>query len=62
MLYAGARGETEAQMAQHNDAGLRIVGFGCDPEIARQMINRWVADETQDRIDNIRHAFFVVLE
>lgn len=40
-------------LAQHYGAGLRIVNFARDPETARQMINRWVADETRDRIENI---------
>ncbi len=34
-------------------AGLRVVDFSQDPEGARQMVNDWVAEETNERIENI---------
>lgn len=40
-------------LAQHYGAGMRIADFARDPEGARQVINRWVADQTRDRIENI---------
>lgn len=40
-------------LADHYDGGLREIDFGADPAGARETINRWVADETNDRITNL---------
>ena len=37
----------------HYGAGLREVDFGSDPEGAREEINDWVAEQTEDRIDDL---------
>jgi serpin B len=40
-------------LAVNYDAGLRTVDFAGQPEAARQEINQWVADETEDLIQNL---------
>jgi serpin B len=40
-------------LAQNYGAGLRTVDFTEDPEAARQAINRWIEEQTQDRIQDI---------
>lgn len=37
-------------LASHYGAGLNLVDFATDPESARQTINQWVEDETEDKI------------
>lgn len=37
----------------HYGAGLRILDFAADPELARGTINDWVAKRTEDRITNL---------
>lgn len=39
-------------LARHYDAGMYQMGFG-DPELARTSVNRWVADKTEQRIDEL---------
>jgi serpin B len=34
-------------------AGLRLVDFGGDPEAARQTINRWVSEQTEQKINDL---------
>ncbi len=38
---------------EHYGSGLREVDYQSDPEGAREEINAWVADETEDRIDDL---------
>lgn len=40
-------------LARQYGAGLRAVDFAQDPESARQAINEWVAEATQERIQNM---------
>lgn len=40
-------------LADHYGGGLREVDYQTDPERARQTINEWVADRTEDRIDEL---------
>jgi|YNPMSStandDraft_1061717.scaffolds.fasta_scaffold00706_6 serpin B len=40
-------------LAQNYAAGLRLVDFRADPEAARQVINQWVSDQTEQRIQNL---------
>ncbi|MCL4876696.1 MAG: serpin family protein [Anaerolineae bacterium] len=40
-------------MNANYEAGLQQVDFAADPEGARQQVNQWVADQTEDRIQNI---------
>jgi serpin B len=40
-------------LAAQYGAGLRVVDFQGAPEVAREAINAWVAQETQERIDEI---------
>jgi serpin B len=40
-------------IALNYGAGLRLLDFSADPESCRLTINRWVADNTQQRIQNI---------
>ena len=40
-------------LAQHYGAGMRLVDYQRDPEAARQLINAWVADQTNDRIPEL---------
>ncbi|GAB3017327.1 serpin family protein [Natronobiforma cellulositropha] len=40
-------------LARHYGAGLRTLDFGEDPEAARATINDWVAEETDDRIEDL---------
>jgi serpin B len=40
-------------LAKNYGAGLRTVDFTEDPEAARQAINRWIEEQTQDRIQDI---------
>jgi serpin B len=37
----------------HYGAGLREADFAGDPEAERERINRWVADQTEDRIEDL---------
>jgi serpin B len=40
-------------LAVNYGAGLRLVDYAADPEAARQQINAWVEDETQDKIKDL---------
>lgn len=40
-------------MSANYEAGLQQVDFAADPDGARQMVNQWVADQTENRIQNI---------
>jgi serpin B len=40
-------------LAVNYGAGLRLLDFGSDPEGARQTINRWVSDQTEDKIPEL---------
>ncbi|MCH8064503.1 MAG: serpin family protein [Chloroflexi bacterium] len=40
-------------LAQHYGAGMRLVDYRSDPEAARQLINAWVAEQTNDRIPEL---------
>ncbi len=40
-------------LAQNYGAGLRLVDFENDPEAARQVINKWISDQTHKRIQDI---------
>ena len=40
-------------LAINYGAGLRIVDFAADPEGARETINQWVRDQTEEKIQNI---------
>jgi len=40
-------------LAENYGAGLRLADFIDDPEAARQAINRWVSDQTKDRIEDL---------
>ncbi|MGD8466648.1 MAG: serpin family protein [Anaerolineae bacterium] len=40
-------------LADNYRAGLQFVDFAGDPEGARQIINGWVSDETEDRIEDL---------
>ncbi len=40
-------------LAQHYGAGLRLTDFVKDAESARQKINRWVSEKTQDKIKDL---------
>ncbi|MCH8949438.1 MAG: serpin family protein [Chloroflexi bacterium] len=40
-------------LAQHYGAGMRLVDYRSDPETARQLINAWVAEQTNDRIPEL---------
>lgn len=40
-------------LATHYGAGLRTVDFADDPEAARTAINTWVANQTEDRIQDL---------
>jgi serpin B len=42
-----------AILAQYYGAGLRAVDFTADPEAARQAINEWIEEQTQDRIQDM---------
>ena len=37
-------------LAEHYDAAVALVDFAEDPERSRQVVNGWVADQTEDRI------------
>lgn len=45
--------EYQNQLAQYYGAGLQLTDFVNAPEAARQQINDWVAEQTEDRIENI---------
>lgn len=47
------RPDYEADMAEHASAALYRTDFDSDPEKARKDINGWVADRTNDRIDEL---------
>jgi serpin B len=40
-------------LAQNYNAGMRIVNFSTATEEARQFINQWVSDETEDKIEEL---------
>ena len=40
-------------LAQHYGAGMRLVDYRSDPEAARQLINAWVSEQTNDRIPEL---------
>lgn len=40
-------------LAQNYGAGLRLVDFSSDPETARQQINDWVSQQTQEKIQDL---------
>ena len=40
-------------LAEHYGAGLRTLDFSQDPEAARQAINAWVSEQTEDRIRDL---------
>lgn len=40
-------------LAGQYGAGLRVVDFAQDPEAARQLVNDWVAEQTEERINDI---------
>ncbi len=40
-------------LAEHYGAGLRVVDYVGDPEGSRQIINRWVEDATEGRIEDL---------
>ncbi|GAB4327726.1 MAG: serpin family protein [Dehalococcoidia bacterium] len=40
-------------LAEHYGAGIRLVDFMGDPEAAREAINRWVEEQTEDRIKGL---------
>jgi serpin B len=40
-------------LAENYAAGMRLVDFVADPEASRQVINRWVSDETRKRIEDL---------
>jgi serpin B len=40
-------------LARHYGAGLRLVDFIADPEVARQAINGWVSEQTEERITDL---------
>ncbi len=40
-------------LAKNYGAGLRLVDFLTDPEPARQSINQWVADQTEQKIKDL---------
>jgi len=40
-------------LAQNYGAGMRLVDFASDPEAARLAINRWVGDETREKIQDL---------
>lgn len=40
-------------LAENYGAGMRLVDFAANPEAARQEINRWVTDETRDKIKDL---------
>jgi len=44
-------------IALHYDAGIRIVPFDTDLELARTQVNGWVADQTRDRIPELIKFF-----
>jgi serpin B len=40
-------------LAENYGAGMRLLDFAADPEASRVQINDWVADQTEDRIQNL---------
>lgn len=40
-------------LARHYGAGLRVVDFVGEPEASRETINEWVAEQTEDRIEDL---------
>lgn len=40
-------------LAQNYGAGIRLLDFSRDPEASRQTINRWVSDQTEEKIQNL---------
>ncbi|OGO15135.1 MAG: hypothetical protein A2Z14_18110 [Chloroflexi bacterium RBG_16_48_8] len=41
------------RLAENYGAGLRLLDFGADPEKARQIINKWVSDQTEEKIKDL---------
>ncbi len=46
-------GEFLDTLAQNYGAGLRLVDFSSNPEAARQTINQWVSDQTEQKIKDL---------
>jgi len=40
-------------LGENYDAGMRLVDFAADPEVARLAINQWVSDETREKIQDL---------
>jgi serpin B len=40
-------------LAENYGAGLRLLDFGADPEAARQVVNEWISDETEEKIEDM---------
>jgi serpin B len=40
-------------LAENYGAGLRVLDFAADPEKARQVINDWVLDQTEEKIEDL---------
>ncbi len=40
-------------LAQNYGAGLRVLDFASDPEASRKVINTWVSDQTEERIEDL---------
>ena len=40
-------------LGENYGAGMRLVDYASDPEAARQAINQWVSDETQEKIQDL---------
>jgi serpin B len=40
-------------IAENYGSGLRVLDFATDPEASREVINAWVADQTEDRIQDL---------
>ena len=40
-------------LAENYDAGLRVTDFAANPDSARQTINKWVSDQTKERIQDL---------
>lgn len=40
-------------LARNYGAGMRVINFALDPEAARKVINKWVSDQTEGRIQEL---------
>jgi serpin B len=49
-------------LARHYGAGLRAVDFTRDPNLARKMINDWVAEKTEDRLQDVVPDGFITIQ